>query len=46
VRLLFVQPIITQLGRQRWVVALTVARLADLLRAECTGMAIEHIYDY
>jgi hypothetical protein len=46
-RLLFAQPVITQPGRQRVVLVVPVARLADTLRVlRDSGHQLEHVYDY
>ena len=46
-RALFEQPIITQPGWRRCVLALPVARLADGLRAwQAQQVRVEHVYDY
>jgi hypothetical protein len=46
-RPLFTQPVITQPGRQRVVLVLPVARLAETLRAlRAGGHELEHVYDY
>ncbi len=46
-RLLFAQPLITQPGRQRVVLVVPVARLADTLRVlRDGGHELEHVYDY
>lgn len=50
VRAVLEQPVITQPGRKRVVVALPVARLADLLResraAPGAMVTVEHVYDF
>jgi hypothetical protein len=46
-RLLFTQPLLTQPGRQRVVLVVPVARLADTLRVlREGGHELEHVYDY
>ena len=46
-RVLFTQPVLTQPGRQRVVLVVPVARLADTLRVlRDGGHELEHVYDY
>lgn len=46
-RVLFTQPVLTQPGRQRVVLVVSVARLADTLRVlREGGHELEHVYDY
>jgi hypothetical protein len=45
-RTMFEQPILTQPGRKRVVLALPVAGLSSLMRAENDRVRIEHVYDY
>lgn len=46
-RVLFTQPIITEPGRERVVLAVPVGGLAEVLRAaRAGGSRIEHVYDY
>jgi hypothetical protein len=45
--MIFAQPILTQPGWERRVVALPVAELAPQLRRwRATGVQVEHVYDY
>ena len=46
-RVLFTQPVLTEPGRQRVVVAVPVTGLAEVLRAaRADGSKLEHVYDY
>lgn len=46
-RVLFTQPILTEPGRERVVVAVPVTGLAEVLRAaRADGSKLEHVYDY
>jgi hypothetical protein len=46
-RVLFTQPILTEPGRERVVLAIPVTGLADVLRAaRADGSRLEHVYDY
>lgn len=46
-RVLFTQPILTEPGRERVVLAVQVTGLADVLRAaRADGSKLEHVYDY
>jgi len=46
-RVLFTQPVLTEPGRQRVVLVVPVARLADTLRVlRDGGHELEHVYDY
>jgi hypothetical protein len=46
-RVIFTQPILTQPGWERRVVALPVAELAPQLRRwRAAGVQVEHLYDY
>jgi hypothetical protein len=47
VRVMFTQPVLTAPGRERVVLAVPVAGLADVLRAaRAGGSSLEHVYDY
>ncbi len=49
VRVLFAQPIITQPGRRRFVLAMPVPELSNQLRAigqESNSISVEHVYDF
>jgi hypothetical protein len=45
-RLLFSQPMLTQPQHQRFVLAVNVAQLADLMRLESPTVKVEHVYDF